>query len=65
MSEKLQERLDLLKQQRDDLHRQIELSRLRAAIVLLANCMGAHIVSQRDADRLVELLAPPRERKNE
>ncbi len=47
----------------DELQR--ELSRLRAAIVLLANCMGAHIVSQRDADRLVELLAPPRERKNQ
>ncbi len=46
----------------DELQR--ELSRLRAAIVLLANCMGAHIVSQRDADRLVELLAPPYERKN-
>jgi hypothetical protein len=33
-----------------------ELQRLRAAITLLANCCGAHIISQDSARRLMELL---------
>jgi hypothetical protein len=41
---------------------QAELQRLRAAIGLLANCMGAHIISQESARRLNELLQPPYER---
>lgn len=41
---------------------QEELTRLRAAVTLLANCCGAHIIGQHDAKRLMELLAPPYER---
>ena len=41
---------------------QEELQRLRAAVSLLANCCGAHIVSQADAQQLQALLAPPGDR---
>ena len=40
-----------------------ELSRIRAAVALLANCVGAHIISQDNARRLDELLTPPYQRK--
>lgn len=39
-----------------------ELSRLRAAVALLANCVGAHIISRDNARRLDELLTPPYQR---
>lgn len=42
----------------DRLNEQIE--RLRDAIVLLANCCGAHIISQENARRLSDLLEPKR-----
>lgn len=38
-----------------------ELTKLRAAITLLANCCGAHIISQDSARRLMELLKPRHE----
>jgi|SoiMethySBSTD1v2_1073268.scaffolds.fasta_scaffold2544679_2 hypothetical protein len=41
---------------------QDELARLRSAVIFLANCVGAHILSQQDGKRLLELLAPPWER---
>ena len=41
---------------------QEELGRLRAAVTLLANCVGAHIISQDSARRLIDLLLPPHER---
>lgn len=40
-----------------------ELSRRRAAIALLASCVGAHIISADNARRLEELLTPPYQRK--
>jgi len=39
-----------------------ELTRLRSAVVLLANCVGAHIISGENARRLIDLLTPPWER---
>jgi anthranilate/para-aminobenzoate synthase component II len=39
---------------------QEELSRLREAVALLANCVGAHIISQASGARLMKLLAPLR-----
>jgi hypothetical protein len=41
---------------------QDELQRLRSAVVLLANCVGAHIISGENAKRLIDLLTPPWER---
>lgn len=41
---------------------QDEIGRLRAAVVLLANCVGVHVIGQHDARRLMDLLAPPHER---
>lgn len=38
---------------------QDELERLRSAIILLANCVGANIISQDNARRIVELLKSP------
>lgn len=39
-----------------------EIQRLRSAIVLLAQCCGAHIISQQDGKQLMELLKPRHER---
>ena len=39
-----------------------ELSRLRAAVALLANCVGGNIISRDNARRLDELLTPPYQR---
>jgi hypothetical protein len=39
-----------------------ELTLLRAAVALLANCMGAHLIGQHDARRLMDLLKPRHER---
>ena len=39
-----------------------ELSRLRGAIALLANCVGGHVISSESARRLMDLLAAPHER---
>lgn len=44
----------------DELQR--ELTMLRSAVTLLANCVGAHTISQVDGRRLMALLAPPYER---
>jgi len=41
---------------------EVELAQLRAAIRYLANCVGANVIGQADARRLMELLAPPHER---
>ena len=41
---------------------QDEIQRLRAAITLLANCMGAHLIDKATARRLMTLLTPPHER---
>jgi hypothetical protein len=41
---------------------QEELTRLRAAVTLLASCMGAHHIDQESGKRLMALLAPPYER---
>ncbi len=41
---------------------QEELTRLRSAIAYLANCVGANVIGQHDAKRLMALLAPPYER---
>jgi hypothetical protein len=42
-----------------------ELARLRAALALLANCVGAHIISQDNARRLELLLRPSYQRDPE
>ena len=42
---------------------QAELRRLRAAVMLLAECLGAHVIDRRSGSRLVALLAPPGERE--
>jgi len=35
-----------------------DLAQLRAAIAFLAQCCGAHILSEQDGQRLVQLLTP-------
>lgn len=37
---------------------QEELARLREAIALISNCVGAHVISLEDARRLMALLYP-------